>query len=216
MSTDSGIRSRLLRRPAPVEHRPVWAAGLGADLSSLSDGAAKGDAVEQVAEPVAEPIAKPAPAAAAKPVAEPVAESLPVAVAVLDTKISPEGVAAVEDRQSLQSVLEELLVFDGSIGVALVDAQSGMILGEAGSSHDLGLSAAGASVILRARLETNRALGLGEEIADVLITLSSQIQIIHPLAKNPKLFLYLIGDKTNASLAMARYKAAEADDSIRL
>jgi hypothetical protein len=91
-----------------------------------------------------------------------------------------------------------------------------MVLGEAGSAGNLGLSAAGASVILRARLETNKALGLGEEIADVLITLSSQIQIIHPLAKNPKLFLYMIGDKTKSSLAMARYKASEADVSIRL
>ena len=51
---------------------------------------------------------------------------------------------------------------------------------------------------------------------DVLITLSSQVQIIRPLSKNSKLFLYLIGDKTKSSLAMARYKAAEADDNIRL
>jgi hypothetical protein len=122
----------------------------------------------------------------------------------------------VEDRKSLQSVLDELLGFDGAIGVALVDAQSGMVLGEAGSTGNLGLSAAGASVILRARLETNKALGLSEEIVDVLITLSTQVQIIHPLTSNPKLFLYLIGDKAKASLAMARYKAGEAEGNIRL
>ncbi|HEU0206194.1 MAG TPA: hypothetical protein VFQ74_05840 [Pseudolysinimonas sp.] len=130
---------------------------------------------------------------------------------------APEPTAVVvEDRPSLDSVLEELLAFDGSIGVALVDGQSGMVLGEAGSAGNLGLSAAGASVILRARLDTNKALGRAEEIADVLITLSSQVHIIRPLSKNSSLFLFLIGDKAKASLAMARYKAAEADVKIRL
>ena len=197
MSTETRTsRARTLLRPAPEARPSVWAATLGADLSSLSDGATRD---EVSAEPVAELVAE--------PVAAPVAE--------VETASEPSAVAA-DDRQPLQSVLEELLVFDGSIGVALVDGQSGMVLGEAGSAGNLGLSAAGASVILRARLETNKALGLGEEIADVLITLSSQIQIIHPLAKNPKLFLYMIGDKTKSSLAMARYKASEADVSIRL
>lgn len=191
MSTETRTsRARTLLRPAPAARPSVWAATLGADLSSLSDGAARN---EDSSEPVAEL----------------------VAVSEVETASEPSAVA-VDDRQSLQSVLEELLVFDGSIGVALVDGQSGMVLGEAGSAGNLGLSAAGASVILRSRLETNKALGLGEEIADVLITLSSQIQIIHPLAKNPKLFLYMIGDKTKSSLAMARYKASEADVSIRL
>ena len=197
MSTETRTsRARTLLRPTPQARPTVWAASLGADLSSLSDGANREEASsEAVAELVAVPVAAP--------------------VAEVETASEP-SVAAVDDRQPLQSVLEELLVFDGSIGVALVDGQSGMVLGEAGSAGNLGLSAAGASVILRARLETNKALGLGEEVDDVLITLSSQIQIIHPLAKNPKLFLYMIGDKTKSSLAMARYKASEADVSIRL
>ena len=123
---------------------------------------------------------------------------------------------AVPERPSLESVLEKLLAFDGSIGVALVDSESGMVLGEAGSANNLGLSAAGASVILRARLATNKALGIAEKIDDVLISLSGQVQIIHPLANNPKFFVYMIGDKTKSGLAMARYKATEADHQIQL
>ena len=122
---------------------------------------------------------------------------------------------AAPDRPSLESVLEKLLAFDGSIGVALVDSESGMVLGEAGSASNLGLSAAGASVILRARLATNKALGIAEKIDDVLISLTSQVQIIHPLANNPKFFVYMIGDKTKSGLAMARYKATEADLQIQ-
>lgn len=198
MSSESRSPLRTLRRPAKESHPTVWAASLGVDLSSLSDGAAgrKGASTEPSAAEAAVGAQAPAPA--------------PVAAAAAAPAVQ------VQDRQSLQAVLEELLVFDGSIGVALVDAQSGMVLGEAGSTGDLGLSAAGASVILRARLEINKALGRAQEISDVLITLSSQVQIIHPLAQNPKLFLYLIGDKNKSSLAMARYKAAEADSSIRL
>jgi hypothetical protein len=50
----------------------------------------------------------------------------------------------------------------------------------------------------------------------VLISLTSQVQIIHPLPSNPSIFTYLIGDKSKSSLAMARYKAAEADLQIQL
>lgn len=203
MSPESRSPLRTLRRPAQESHPTVWAASLGVDLSSLSDGAA--GRTEAASETVESAVA----VAVAEPVAAPAAAS--------EVEVAPEPRAvAVEDRQSLDSVLEELLAFDGSIGVALVDGQSGMVLGEAGSAGNLGLSAAGASVILRARLDTNKALGRAEEIADVLITLSSQVQIIRPLSKNSSLFLFLIGDKAKASLAMARYKAAEADVKIRL
>jgi hypothetical protein len=207
MSTESRLAAArtLLRPSAPKPRAAVWAAGLGVDLSTLSDGAAK-TAAETAAPEVA--------VAEAAPVAAPAATA-PVAAPAAAPVAAPAAVA-VEERQSLESVLEELLVFDGSIGVALVDAQSGMVLGEAGSAGNIGLSAAGASVILRARLDTNKTLGRSEEIADVLITLSSQVQIIHPLSANPNLFLFLIGDKAKASLAMARYKAAEADHSIHL
>jgi predicted regulator of Ras-like GTPase activity (Roadblock/LC7/MglB family) len=121
-----------------------------------------------------------------------------------------------DNRLSLEEVLEKLLSFDGAMCVAVVDSETGMILGKAGSGVDIDLAAAGASVILRARLASTRALGTSEKIDDVLISLTSQVQIIHPLPNNPSIFTYLIGDKAKASLAMARYKATEADVQIQL
>jgi hypothetical protein len=97
-----------------------------------------------------------------------------------------------------------------------VDSETGMILGRAGSGVDLDLAAAGASVILRARLASTRALRTNENIDDLLISLTSQVQIIHPLPGNPSIFTYLIADKSKSSLAMAMYKAAEADLHIQL
>lgn len=126
------------------------------------------------------------------------------------------AVEPVDDRPSLEVVLEKLLSFDGAMCVAVVDSETGMILGHAGSGVDIDLAAAGASVILRARLESIKALGSTEQIDDVLISLTSQVQIIHPLPENPSIFTYLIGDKSKSSLAMARYKANEADLLIQL
>lgn len=128
---------------------------------------------------------------------------------------SAPALAAAQERASLEDTLEKLMAFDGAIGVALVDSESGMVLGEAGSASNLGLSAAGASVILRSRQATNKALGMADHIDDVLISLSNQVQIIHPLVDNPKFFVYMIGDKTKSGLAMARYKAAEADSQLQ-
>jgi predicted regulator of Ras-like GTPase activity (Roadblock/LC7/MglB family) len=123
---------------------------------------------------------------------------------------------AVDDRPSLEEVLQKLLSFDGAMCVAVVDSESGMILGKAGSGVEIDLAAAGASVILRARLASIKALGSDEQIDDVLISTTSQVQIIHPLPSNPSIFTYLIGDKSKSSLAMARYKATEADLLIQL
>jgi hypothetical protein len=130
--------------------------------------------------------------------------------------VEAPAIAAEPDGSNLQDVLEKLLGFDGAVSVALVDSESGMILGQAGSGVDMELAAAGASVTLRARLASIKALGAAEKIDDLLISLTTQVQIIHPLPDNPKIFTYLIGDKSKSSLAMARYKAAEADHQIHL
>jgi len=136
------------------------------------------------------------------------AEPLSVVVAPVEEPI--------DARPSLDAVLNKLLSFDGAMCVAVVDSESGMTLGKAGSGVDIDLAAASASGILRARLASVKALGGDEKIDDVLISLTTQVQIIHPLPSNPSIFTYLIGDKSKSSLAMARYKAAEADLLIQL
>lgn len=150
------------------------------------------------------PASKAAPARVETPVADAVVE--PVA----------EVAAPAPVRSNLDEALDKLLSFDGAMCAAIVDSETGMTLGSAGEGLDMELAAAGASVILRARLGSINALGGNEKIDDVLISLSSQVQIIHPLPSNPNIFSYLIGDKTKSSLAMARFKASEADLLIQL
>lgn len=186
MSVESRSPLRVLRRSKKEDERPDYSEP---DFSGWS--AKLDDFI-------------PAKAAKAPAVeAAPIVEQAPVA-------------EVVDTRPSLENVLETLLSFDGALCVAVVDSDSGMILGKAGSGVEMDLAAANASVILRARLASTKALGTKEKIDDMLISLSSQVQIIHPLPSNPTIFTYLIGDKSKSSLAMARFKATEADQLIRL
>jgi hypothetical protein len=150
--------------------------------------------------------------------AVPAADPAPAAADPAPAVEPAPAAEAVDNRPSLEAVLETLLRFDGALCVAVVDSDSGMILGKAGSGFgfDMDLAAANASVILRARLASTKALGTKEKIDDMLISLSSQVQIIHPLPSNPSIFTYLIGGTSKSSLAMARFKATEADLLIRL
>ena len=202
MSVESRSPLRVLRGRKKEDERPDYSEpdfnGWSAKLDNFIPAAKGATAKTAVAE--AAPAAVAAPAAAA-----PVAAAEP----------SP-AVQAVDTRPSLENVLETLLSFDGALCVAVVDSDSGMILGKAGSGVEMDLAAANASVILRARLASTKALGTKEKIDDMLISLSSQVQIIHPLPSNPSIFTYLIGDKSKSSLAMARFKATEADQLIRL
>jgi predicted regulator of Ras-like GTPase activity (Roadblock/LC7/MglB family) len=208
MSVDSRSPLRALRRKKEDE-RPDYSepdfSGWSAKLDDFIP-AAKAPAKAAAA-------AAPAPAVAPAPVAAP-AVPAPVAEPAPTAAVAPAP--AVDSRPSLENVLETLLSFDGALCVAVVDSDSGMILGKAGSGMEMDLAAANASVILRARLASTRALGTKEKIDDMLISLSSQVQIIHPLPNNPSIFTYLIGDKSKSSLAMARFKATEADQLIRL
>jgi predicted regulator of Ras-like GTPase activity (Roadblock/LC7/MglB family) len=214
MSVDSRIPTRGLRRGKKEPDRPdysepdfsSWAARL-ADYAPVSPTA-----------PESAPAAAPAATATVADVAPTASAFAPAAATTLTATavdVAPAAPAR-DDRPSLEAVLEKLLSFDGAMCVAVVDSASGMILGKAGSGVELDLAAAGASTILRARLESTRALGTNEKIDDVLISLTSQVQIIHPLPSNPSIFTYLIGDKAKSSLAMARYKATEADLQIQL
>lgn len=142
-------------------------------------------------------------------------EAAPVAAAVA-AGAAPKAAAreSASKPSALTEELERMLNFDGAMCVALADSDSGMVLGQAGSGIEMERAAAGASMILRARRATVKALALPDQIDDLLLTLTTQLHIIRPLTKKPTMFIYLVADRSKASLAMARYKATEADAQI--
>ena len=117
---------------------------------------------------------------------------------------------------NLAQSLEELLQIDGALAVAVVDSNSGMVLGKAGGGIDLDVAAAGNTEVVRAKMKTMKSLGLKDAIEDILITLTKQYHIIRPMAERPGVFIYLVLDKAKSSLALARLKTAEIESGLTL
>ncbi len=117
---------------------------------------------------------------------------------------------------NIKQSMDQLLSCDGAMCAALVDASSGMILGQAGSGLDLEIAAAGNTEVVRAKLRTMRDLGLNDSIEDMLITLGKQYHILRPMARKEGLFIYLVLDKAKSNLALARRKVQDVEKEMEV
>ena len=117
---------------------------------------------------------------------------------------------------TIKQSLEELMTCDGAMCAAVVDANSGMLLGSIGSGVDLEVAAAGNTEVVRAKLKTMRSLGLNDVIEDILITLGKQYHILRPMARKEGVFVYLVLDKTKSNLALARRKTQDIEKELSI
>jgi predicted regulator of Ras-like GTPase activity (Roadblock/LC7/MglB family) len=114
----------------------------------------------------------------------------------------------------LKESMSEVMSVDGAMAVAIVDSNSGMMLGSEGSGVDLDVAAAGNTEVVRAKMKTMKALKLNDEIEDILISLGRQYHIIRPVASKPGLFFYVVLDRNKANLAMARRKVLDIENGL--
>ncbi|WP_340688138.1 hypothetical protein LCL61_19360 [Amycolatopsis coloradensis] len=119
---------------------------------------------------------------------------------------------------NIENALKESMSIAGAVGVALVDYESGMSLGTSGGGDwfNLEVAAAGNTDVVRSKMRVMSALSLNDSIEDILITLHRQYHLIRLLdAMNARssLFLYLVLDRDQANLALARHylKRIEAE-----
>ena len=115
---------------------------------------------------------------------------------------------------NLAQSLEDLMQIDGAMAAAVVDSNSGMVLGKAGGGLDLDVAGAGNTEVVRAKLKTMKALGLSDKIEDMLISLGKQYHIIRLVPSKPGLFLYFVLDRNKANLALARRALADLDNEV--
>jgi hypothetical protein len=117
---------------------------------------------------------------------------------------------------TIKQVMEELLTIDGALCTAIVDSNSGMMLGSMGAGVDLEVAAAGNTEVVRAKMKTMRALGLNDVIEDILITLGKHYHIIRPMARKEGVFIYFVLDKSKSNLALARRKVQDVEKDLSL
>lgn len=120
-----------------------------------------------------------------------------------------------ENMASINDSLNELMKVDGAMAAALVDSNTGMVMGKVGGGINLDAAGAGNAEVVKAKLKTMKMLGLNEAIEDMLITLGSQYHIIRPMAAKPTVFLYFVLDKSKASLGLARFKIMEIEKGLQ-
>ena len=123
-----------------------------------------------------------------------------------------------QEQQGLARVdLESLSSIDGFLGICLVDSSNGTMLSAAASSSvDLQIAAAGNAEVVRAKRKTIAALELDDNIEDILISLGSQYHLIRLLRSANALFLFLVLDRDQANLAMARHSLKSFESTLDL
>ncbi len=113
---------------------------------------------------------------------------------------------------TINECLQEAMEADGAIGIALVDASSGLCLGSlGGGSVDLELAAAGNTEFVRAKQRIRDQLQIPDSIEDILISLDTQYHLIRMSSQSESLFFYYIVDRKKSNLGLARMTLKKAD-----
>ena len=117
---------------------------------------------------------------------------------------------------NVNETIAALLGIDGATAVAIVDSSSGMVLGKGGTGVNLDVAAATTTDMLRTKLKLMKSLGLKDKLEDFLVTLDSQIHIIHPLVERPVLYIYAVVDMARGNLAMARFRINQIEAELQI
>ncbi len=109
--------------------------------------------------------------------------------------------------------ISRLREISGFIGACLVDCDTGLMLASVGGKGiDLEAAAASSTEVMKAKLAAIETLELDDAIDEILMTLGKQFHLIRPLTSMPTVFVYLILNRSDANLGMARmqFKTLEA------
>ncbi len=117
---------------------------------------------------------------------------------------------------SIQESLNQISGIEGFVAAALVDCESGMMLGQLNSNGmDLEVAAAGSTDVVRSKRRMMHQLALDDSIEDILITLGNQYHVIRPIGrKDLDAFFYVVLDRDRANLALSRVKVQQAEKNV--
>jgi predicted regulator of Ras-like GTPase activity (Roadblock/LC7/MglB family) len=118
---------------------------------------------------------------------------------------------------NIQAALTELNEISGAVGAAIVDYENGMTFGTIGGQDlDMELAGAGNTEVVRSKKNIIHDLGLDEEIEDILISLESQYHLIRLCENHEDVFIYMIIDRSEGNLGLARRSIDKVDQKLVL
>ncbi|PQJ34626.1 hypothetical protein BSZ35_08460 [Salinibacter sp. 10B] len=116
-------------------------------------------------------------------------------------------------RDSLKAVMN----IEGALGASIVHDESGVPLGTiGGGSLDMELAGAGSTVVVQTQKELLEDLVPEEQMEDILISLDQQYHLIRFFHDTENIFTYVVLDRADANLALARRKLAEIDRQLEI
>lgn len=104
-----------------------------------------------------------------------------------------------------KSYLSDLTAIGGFKAASLVDANTGRSLASFGTGIDIELASEGNTEVLNTKRRVVDLLELNDVIEDILISLGKEYHLIRPLEKQPNIFLYLVLDRKQSNLGLARH-----------
>ncbi len=116
-----------------------------------------------------------------------------------------------------QQALAELLGLDGVLGGALVDSTTGLVHARETLSDavvDLDRSAAACAQVMRAHRQAAHAMGLSDQVDEVIVSAGSRQQLMRTVSRHPDHFIMLLLDKQRANLALVRLQLADVEREI--
>lgn len=109
---------------------------------------------------------------------------------------------------SVDLALQKLSALSGFVSAALVDSQTGSILGMKKSKHhqdfNIEVATLGNSKAMVEKFKMLKELNLEDRIEDIFIVLSKQYHVIHPIIDNGEVFLYCILERDKSNILHAR------------
>ncbi|MEO8298152.1 MAG: hypothetical protein ABI574_10145 [Burkholderiales bacterium] len=125
--------------------------------------------------------------------------------------------AAAPNAVRAAAVLQELMLLDGLIFAALVDASDGQVVASEGRGPDIDRAAVAAAEILRTHRRTLRQMGHwrpNDPVDEVLVTAGSRYHILRTLQAHPDHFILAVLDKLRSNLAITRFRIMEAQQVL--
>lgn len=118
---------------------------------------------------------------------------------------------------NIRESLKEIMEIEGATGATLVDYQSGMTLGTiGGQGTDMELAGAANTEVVRSKKEMIDRMGIDDGLNEILISLNDEYHLIRVLPENDNVFTYVMLNREQANLGLARLRIQEIDEKLTL